>query len=488
MKRKLSVIRKLTACIVLLIMLIPASVMAANISATVSASPMSLYSKNAVGVNFYIGSLKKGTEITLTKVSGKWARISYEDGRMGYAQLSDIKVKNVSLKETNYKAKVTASSLSVYSVTHAYDSFKLGSLPKNTEVKVTAAGNDWAKITYDGKTGYVKLDYLKKTEAAQEQEQEKVDWTQYAAQVTSDKMKVYSTNNASDTYYIGYLSKGTKFTVLATSGDWARISYDGKIGFAKLSNFKKTSGTGTAATPKPEATPTTKTLMYTNREAKIYSSASDNNALCTVTSDFPVYVVGTSGNYYRIKRTDSDVYGYIKKAHVSDEKTNSLKLDEKYKKSYSSGNSTTTMPGSVKSDQNYYASYMGNTQKINYMIYYAQSKLGCDYNTSPNNKTSFKNPSFVRACFSFIDYSVSSSAYDIGHKGDAAYIKRGDLKRGDIICFDLDGGEEKSVDNVGIYLGNNYFIHASATADAVIVTKMNNYYNDAFCWGRRIIG
>lgn len=298
----------------------------------------------------------------------------------------------------------------------------------------------------------------------------------YAAVVTSSKMKVYSTNKVNDKYYLGYLKKNIEFTVVATSGNWARITYKGRTGYAQLKDMKK-------------KTAATKQMAYTNQMTKVYAKASSSSKVTdTLTADYPVYIVGTSGSYYQVTNYDGKGSGYIKKACLSTTKKDIFALSSSKKGTYSSSNSSTTMPSAVKSKQSYVAASMGRTKYIEYIIYAAQSRLGCKYSTSPNNNTTFRNATFVKSCFAKLDFSVPSTVKEIGHNGKARFVSRRELKRGDIVCFDCEGGDDNIIDHVGIYLGNGYFIHASSAAGMVVVSKMNTgYYYKTFCWGRRYV-
>lgn len=298
----------------------------------------------------------------------------------------------------------------------------------------------------------------------------------YSAVVTASKMKVYSTNKVNDKYYLGYLKKNIEFTVVATSGNWARITYQGKTGYAQLKDMKK------------KATTQTKQLAYTNTMTKLYQKASSSSkVLNTLTADYPVYITGTSGSYYLVTNYDGKGTGYIKKSALSNTKKDIFALSSSQKGSYNSSSSTTKMPSAVKSSQSYVAASMGRSKYIEYIIYAAQSRLGCKYASNRNN-TTFKNADFVRYCFSRLDFSVPSSIKDIGHSGKAAFVSRRELKRGDVVCFDCEGGDDNIIDHVGIYLGNGYFIHASNAAGMVVVSRMSSgYYYKTFCWGRRYV-
>ena len=299
----------------------------------------------------------------------------------------------------------------------------------------------------------------------------------YQAVVTTSRMKVYSTNKVNEKYYLGYLKRNIEFTVVSTSGSWARITYQGKTGYAQLADMKKVT------------TSQTKRLAYTNQMTKVYQKASSSSkVLDTLTADYPVYIVGTSGSYYQVTNTDGKGSGYVRKTYLSDTKKGIFTVADSKKGTYSSSNSSTYISSSVKSKQEYVAASMGRSKYIEYIIYAAQSRIGCKYSVNPNNTTTFKNTSFVKSCFATLDFYVPSSVKEIGHGGKAAFVSRRELKRGDIVCFDCEGGNDDIIDHVGIYLGNGYFIHASNAAGMVVVSKMNTgYYYKTFCWGRRYV-
>ena len=67
------------------------------------------------------------------------------------------------------------------------------------------------------------------------------------------------------------------------------------------------------------------------------------------------------------------------------------------------------------------------------------------------------------------------------------YVSRSNLKPGDLIFFDTSKRRKGYVNHVGIYLGNNKFIHASSAKKKVIITSLNkNFYSKRFKGGRRV--
>ena len=67
------------------------------------------------------------------------------------------------------------------------------------------------------------------------------------------------------------------------------------------------------------------------------------------------------------------------------------------------------------------------------------------------------------------------------------YVSRRNLKPGDLIFFDTSHRRRGYVNHVGIYIGNDKFIHASSARHRVVITSLNSpFYRARFKWGRRV--
>ncbi|MDE3214234.1 MAG: C40 family peptidase [Bacteroidota bacterium] len=62
------------------------------------------------------------------------------------------------------------------------------------------------------------------------------------------------------------------------------------------------------------------------------------------------------------------------------------------------------------------------------------------------------------------------------------HIKKDDLRQGDLVFFDTDGG----VSHVGLYLVNDYFVHASTSQGVTISSLDDHYYARRFICGGRV--
>lgn len=65
---------------------------------------------------------------------------------------------------------------------------------------------------------------------------------------------------------------------------------------------------------------------------------------------------------------------------------------------------------------------------------------------------------------------------------ETEHIKKEDLKEGDLVFFNTHGG----VSHVGLYLENNYFVHASSSQGVTISSLEDTYYAKRFICGGRV--
>ena len=66
-----------------------------------------------------------------------------------------------------------------------------------------------------------------------------------------------------------------------------------------------------------------------------------------------------------------------------------------------------------------------------------------------------------------------------------AYVSKQDLQYGDIVFFARNG---KTINHVGIYVGNGEFVHAPQSGDVVkITTLMSGYYANSYYTARRVL-
>lgn len=146
----------------------------------------------------------------------------------------------------------------------------------------------------------------------------------------------------------------------------------------------------------------------------------------------------------------------------------------------------------VDSNTTQYSPNMTNAEKLEYVIYRAQTQLGKPYiygsgYTKDDNPPGFDCSGLVYWSFLRIGIKLKDSAYKQGYDSSLPKISITELKRGDVVCFDTISDDDLS-DHTGIYLGGGKFIHASSSGSTVIISTLaSGYYNRTFSWGRRVL-
>ena len=90
-------------------------------------------------------------------------------------------------------------------------------------------------------------------------------------------------------------------------------------------------------------------------------------------------------------------------------------------------------------------------------------------------------------CSGLVHYAYGRAGKPVARTTDAlwsstASVPRGELQVGDLLFFDIDG----KIAHVGLYLGNQDFVHAPSSGRTVTVERLNSpFYDAAFIRGGR---
>lgn len=119
-------------------------------------------------------------------------------------------------------------------------------------------------------------------------------------------------------------------------------------------------------------------------------------------------------------------------------------------------------------------------QKI---IAVAKAQLGKPY------RYGGKSPKTGFDCSGLINFSYKKAGLSIPRTTlqlyrDAYPVKRSKLKKGDLVFFKIN---KRKISHVGLYLGNNKFIHSPSAGKRVNIANMNDkYWRQRFARGGRI--
>lgn len=191
--------------------------------------------------------------------------------------------------------------------------------------------------------------------------------------------------------------------------------------------------------------------------------------LMQLAKETKINVVGIQGDWYKITYNNSN--GWVFGKYITLRKASVSRGDTSSPSAAADGKSENTDVKDIR-------------QQI---VEYAKKFLGVRYVYGSSSPSGFDCSGFVLYVFKHFDINLertSSSQADNGVK-----ISRDDLKPGDLLFFDTNGGLN-AVNHVGIYIGGGSFIHASSGGGTKCVTisdMTEGFYNRSYMRSRRYI-
>ena len=275
----------------------------------------------------------------------------------------------------------------------------IGTIPKGATIQLIGKStkySNWFYVEYNGKQGFVEGTYLTSGSSSSGDDEESSSGSSYTRYVTVN-LHLRSSAKITSSNIITTLAKGTKVTVLGKSGDnWYYVeTSSGRKGYVAAGYLSSSSSSSSSGTNK-----TTAVAVNLRSSAKV----ANGNIILTVPAGRTVTVVGSTGNWYKVRYNGRT--GYMKSGYFTDETSSSSYVTEKTSANLrlrsttstsSSSNIITTIPkgASVKvykevSGGWYYVAY-GSRKGYVKAGYFAS-----DSGTSSSSGTSGKTTANVR--------------------------------------------------------------------------------------------
>lgn len=139
---------------------------------------------------------------------------STESGGVKYTITADPSLRVRSGRGTNY-ARLTA-------------------IPKGKMITVTDIQNNWGKVTYDGHTGYICMQYTQKYTGES-------TTSSSSSYKTTDNLRIRS-GRGTNYKTLTTIPKGTTVTVSDIKDNWGKVTYKGHTGYSSMKYMTKVSG------------------------------------------------------------------------------------------------------------------------------------------------------------------------------------------------------------------------------------------------------
>ena len=264
------------------------------------------------------------------------------------------------------------------------------------------------------------------------------------AQIVGTKVNI-RTSPSTTASVITKLSN-SRVSIVDKSSGWYKISFNGKTGWVSSDYIKVISIKGT---------------INANGVNFRESATTTGKIIDSLSKGTSVEVIDTHSGWHKVK-IGSKV-GYVATKFVS-----STSSETK------SSRSTTAETIDVSDD-----SVMGK------LISFAKELVGVRYVYGGKSPSGFDCSGFVGYVYKHFGISLNSSAASMYSNG--AKVSKSNLSAGDILFFDASSrGKAGSIDHVGIYLGNNKFIHASTSNRQVIIQSLSAYQG-TYIGARRVM-
>ena len=239
----------------------------------------------------------------------------------------------------------------------------------------------------------------------------------------------------------------------------------------KAAEDKKAEEEKTAAEKKAEeekkAAAAKKVTLYATENLNVRSDQSATSSKLGILSKGEKVTGIDKGEW--VEFTFNGKTGYVIKSYLSATKP----AAEQPKANNNSGNSTP-----AKTEKQSYSS------DIDKVVEVALAQVGKPYIwASANPNIGFDCSGLTYYAFKQAGINLNRTSYTQINNGVSVDSK--DLRKGDLVFFNNGGGR---ISHVGIYIGNNQFVHASSPGTGVIVSKLfGSYFGNTYVGARRII-
>ena len=455
-------------------------------SASVSVKKLAVY-KEASTKSTKLGTLKKGQTVNVLEIKGDWARIEL-NGNYGYCAAKGVTTDDSGVpsgfrQANNLPATVISDQARVYAST-SIDS-ESAALKLGAEVLVYAYNETWACIVQNGRYGFVPVKLLSKTTY------EPIDGDGTALQTLLKALLAGGYYDAvpSTSYNAAAIAAIKRFQSacgLEQSGvadqTTQRILYGGYAPISGMLYKALSSGDKSDNVSRLQAR--LYALGYLTKTTSLDGEYGNTTVSAVKLFQSASGLTATGG---ADATTLKALYSPEAKSLPSGQKA----ADASSGSNSSSGSSSTyldSIPSGLASTTGSYSQSMSHAEKLEYVIFLAQGKLGCPYVYGATGPDKFDCSGLTTWAFKAVDVALKRSAYAQGYDETYAKVEGVDnLRRGDIVFFNTISDSDLS-DHAGIYIGNGYFIHASSGGHRVVVSNLTTgFYNRVFSWGRRVL-
>lgn len=401
--------------------------------------------------------------------------------------------------------------------TASNDSIVLEIIPKDEEVEILEEDGDWYRVDYKKIKGYVAKEYIKLNEIASNEantiqentiQENTVQTNAIATTVNTNELKVGDVIKAPvqvniyirpliNSKIVATLEKDNNINIINILNDWAYITTDIANGWVRLdilkngqttlnnqeeqTNQEQTTQETTTNEEEKQVEEEQETSATINKTGYITSTGinfrkepnTDSEVLKVFAQNAKVTILEEQGEWYKIEHKDE--VGYVLKTYVSEKKVevtsrsatsrtetteseednNTSAEEDKQTSSNTNNNSTTTTSNKGQEIADFAKQYVG----YRYVYGGSTPKGGFD-------------------CSGLTMYVYKQFGINLPHSATAqskigTKVEKSNIQPGDLVFFS-DYRTYKGIGHVGIYIGDNKFVHASTEKTGVITSSLTS--------------
>lgn len=264
---------------------------------------------------------------------------------------------------------------------------------------------------------------------------------------------------------IGTLSQNTVVAVLSNSNSWYKVVANGKEGYV---SGEYLTGTTTTDFSLGKAKIVCDTTVNFRSQPNTSSSV-----LASLKNGTVVDVTGVKSNWFKV--TYNGKTGYVHPDYISFSTTQGTSSNSGSSATNNSSSETIVPAANA-------VSYTGTSEKRAEVLEYAAQFLGTPYVYGGSTPSGFD-------CSGFISYVFANTVGTIPRVAQSQFdattrVSLEDLEPGDLVFF---GSSASSISHVGIYVGDDTFIHSPHTGEVVKYESLSGTYLTRFQGGGRVI-